>query len=309
LTFSVSVSVSVSVPFLTSLGIEDHTGATQVKTVLLALCALALMIPVPAQADAAAPDVLFIHGVLNSTACPGVRTAVQAAPLAKVLAAAGYTGSVKGVDFECGDSTGLDIKPYGTLTKSQYNANARIEDVAYALARFIQAEYTDKGRTVNIVGHSMGGLIAGYAVKRYGAQVARIVTISTPYGGFDEIPAGFTATSYTTSPAVCGSYVQCKEMITGSPFLKELASFPMPATTITTIGGSPKDCFSFASTSATAAQHKIDYYATAPVNYGHSAYLTDTSMKLDVPLRIDGVALTGRTHSLLMAATALQAPS
>ena len=272
---------------------------------LLALAALTLGPPAAAQAGATGPDVLYIHGVLTSTGCPGIKTATQAQPLAAVLKAAGYTGAVKGVDYECGDSTGVDIKPYGTLPKAQYNVNARIEDIAYALARFIKAEYTDKGKSVNVVGHSMGGLIAGYAVKKYGAQVANLVSISTPYGGFDEVPAGFTPTSYTTMPTVCGQYVECKEMITGCPFLTELASLPLPATVITTVGGSPKDVFSFDSTAATASQHKVDYYATAPVNYGHTAYITDTSTKLDVPLRVDGVARTGQPHSLLLVAKAL----
>lgn len=275
------------------------------KKILPALILLVLIVPVPARADATSPDVLYIHGVLAANGCPGIKTATQAAPLASVLKAAGYTGTVRGVDFECGDSTGVDIKPYGTLPKAQYNANARIEDVAYALAGYIRAQYTDKGRSVNIVGHSMGGLIANYAVKKYGAKVGKIVTISTPYGGFDEIPFGFTPTTYVMSPAVCGQFVQCKEMIIGCPFLTELASFALPTTLITTIGGSPKDIFSFASTAATAAQHKVDYYGTAPVNYGHSAYITDTSMKLDVPLRVDGVALVGQPHSLLLVARAL----
>ena len=273
--------------------------------VLLVLGALAALPWAPARAGTAGPDVLYLHGVLNSTGCPGIKTATQAAPLATVLKAAGYTGTVKGVDFECGDSTGVDIKPYGTLAKAKYNVNARIEDVAYALAQYIKATYTDQGRTVSLVGHSMGGLIAGYAVKKYGAQVASIVSISTPYGGFDEIPAGFTPTSYVTMPTVCGQYVQCKEMVMGSPFLTELASFPLPGTTITTIGGSPKDIFSFASTAATASQHNVNYYATSPVNYGHTAYITDTSMKLDVPLQLDGVARTAQPHSLLMVARAL----
>lgn len=265
------------------------------KILLIALVALGLSPLTPAHA-ATAPDVLYIHGYINSTGCAGIRTAVQAAPLATTLKAAGYTGTVKGVDYLCGDSTGVDIKPYGTLPKSGYTANAPIENIAQALCGYIAANYTEP---VNIVAHSMGGLIGDYAVKACGARVGQLVTLSTPRGGWDETPVYLMGLT-------CGGTEQCRQMTVGSPFLTNLATLPVPASTDSTaIGGSPKDVFTFASISAGQAQHKVDYYATTPVNYGHSAYLTDTSALLNVPARINGVAVTNQPHSLRMVARAL----
>lgn len=232
-------------------------------------------------------DVLYVHGYINSPGCPGIDTAKQALPLSNVLKTNGYAGKVIGVDWLCGDKNGVNIKPYGRIPASSFNANAHIDDVCYAFANYVKTVYNANGKTPNVVAHSMGGLITSCAAKTYGAVFNKVVTISTPYGGLDE-----------SLPLDCSLYTQCKEMVPGSAFLTDLRNKVKPSgITWTTIGGSPRDIMSYGSSSGTDATTKVNYYATTPVNYGHSAYLTDTSTAKNVPVRINDVATTGY-HSL-----------
>ena len=62
---------------------------------------------------------------------------------------------------------------------------ASIDDFAEQLAKRIDAILAETGaRTVSLVGHSMGGLVARAYLQRHGAsRVARVVTIGTPHAG------------------------------------------------------------------------------------------------------------------------------
>ncbi|MGA8112804.1 MAG: hypothetical protein WCA46_03970 [Actinocatenispora sp.] len=93
--------------------------------------------------------------------------------------------------------------------------NTRIQTIAKALANAVYRNYTSKGRSVNLVGHSMGGLIIRTAI--WGTQhhragypksidVANAVTLSTPHKGWD----------------CTSSNNQCQQMRPGSTFLKTL---------------------------------------------------------------------------------------
>jgi pimeloyl-ACP methyl ester carboxylesterase len=72
-------------------------------------------------------------------------------------------------------------------------SNARpIQDIARDLAIYIDREYTSKGRPVNVIGHSMGGLIARVALLGSAQgwegfpsklDVDNVVTLSTPHQG------------------------------------------------------------------------------------------------------------------------------
>lgn len=269
--------------------------ATTLATVLACLG-----LAVPAQA-ATAPDVLYVHGFIASSGCSGIDTAKQAAPLATVLKADGYAGRVIGVDWLCGDKNGANIKPYGTLPASAYNASIRIEDIATALAAYVRATYTDHALAApSCVGHSMGGLICLAAVKLYGMPASRVVTYSTPNKGWDKIPAG-------TMGIYCGTWTQCQEMTTGSTFLTGLESAPKPVGTAwTCVGGSPRDnVATINSACGPDAETKVDYYATGVVNYTHPGYMTDTSQLVNVTAKVNGqIAVIG--HSLRMGWEALR---
>jgi len=274
------------------------------RLLLPAIVIACTVVVLPAGATTSAPPVLYLHGFIGSPGCPGIDTSKQAAPLASTLKADGYTGPVIGIDWLCGDKGGANIKPFGTQPASSYNAGIKIEDIAYAFAWYVWTTYSSKGLPVNVVGHSMGGLITSYAVKHAGTAgfpayllIDRVATFSTPYAGLDK--------NGNTMAVSCGSYMQCQEMTPGSAFLTNLARLTRPASTIwTTIGGSPADIMTYASSSATDANAKVEYYDKTTVNYGHSAYMTDTSQKEDIKLRINGAGIVG-PHSLRMGWKAL----
>lgn len=265
--------------------------------------------------------VLYIHGIVASAGCPGLKTAKQAAPLKTVLTANGYKGTLVPIDYYCGDNTGISIRGAGgpstpEFPQNGYNATTPIERLGFDLSWFIYNTYTVKGQPVSVVAHSMGGLITAYAVTHAGQPnfpptllVQDVVTFSTPYGGVDEAPSPLTPQQYAT--IWCGSYAECSSLVPGSPFLTELASQVVPAAIDwTTIGGSPKDIMTYAASSAISADHKVNYYSKIPVDYGHSAYLTDTSNMQNMPAKItegSGVTwqITNGAHSLKWGAAAL----
>jgi pimeloyl-ACP methyl ester carboxylesterase len=75
---------------------------------------------------------------------------------------------------------------------------------------------------VDVVGHSMGGLVALYYVKRLGGarRVRRLVLLGTPARGTWSALLGLI-----TAPLGLASL----QLLPGSPFLRELAETPLPA--------------------------------------------------------------------------------
>lgn len=75
---------------------------------------------------------------------------------------------------------------------------------------------------VDVVGHSLGGLVATYLLKRLdrGRRVRRVVTLGTPHGG---TPAAWLGVALLglVSRAVW-------QMLPGAPLLRELAALPVP---------------------------------------------------------------------------------
>lgn len=276
---------------------------------------------VPTRVGAAADEpVLWVHGIVNTLdACrgmpgdPGVHADTQAAPLKSVLASDGQTPPVIGVKYYCGDTATADITncagPYGHF----YDNSVPIERLALDLACYINKHYSQYGQYVSIVGHSMGGLIAEYAVTHAGQPgwpsvlVHTVVTYSTPNGGADKTSPALWAAS-------CGIYEQCNEMLPGSAFLTSLAAAPMPSSVrLVTVGGGPADNVdSYASSTRPDAYWSINYFAKSPVDYSHTSYITDTSMALTEPytVRSNGATTTVTgVHSLLAGCRALEGAS
>jgi triacylglycerol esterase/lipase EstA (alpha/beta hydrolase family) len=76
---------------------------------------------------------------------------------------------------------------------------------------------------VDVVGHSLGGLVATYLLKRLdrGARVRRVVTLGTPHRGTPLALAG---------ALVLGAFSAAVwQMIPGAPLLRELERLPVPA--------------------------------------------------------------------------------
>ena len=97
-----------------------------------------------------------------------------------------------------------------------------IRDSAGLVARKVESIVAQTGVTkVDIVGHSMGGLVGLYYVKRLGGRhrVRRLVLLGTPMQGTWSALLGLF-----TAPLGLASL----QLLPGSPFLRELAETPLP---------------------------------------------------------------------------------
>ncbi|MEU0099335.1 alpha/beta hydrolase [Streptomyces sp. NPDC006267] len=164
---------------------------------------------------------------------------------------------------------------YTKNTKCSYNAggsrDTSIKDVAKKFANYVSKHYTEKNKKVDVVAHSMGGLVvraalhythkraAGFPKKLY---IEDVVTLGTPHAGITKSRA-----------ALCGKSRQCKDMRPGSSFLKGLPS-KMPSTTRngnmstdwTTISSYDDGTVSESSGIAGTADHEVQY--NAGINHG-----------------------------------------
>jgi pimeloyl-ACP methyl ester carboxylesterase len=97
-----------------------------------------------------------------------------------------------------------------------------IRDSAGLVARKVESIIAQTGvDEVDIVGHSMGGLVGLYYVKRLGGRhrVRRLVLLGTPTRGTWRAVLGLF-----TAPLGLASL----QLLPGSPFLQELAEAPLP---------------------------------------------------------------------------------
>jgi triacylglycerol lipase len=97
-----------------------------------------------------------------------------------------------------------------------------IRDSAGLIARKVESIVAQTGVTqVDIVGHSMGGLVGLYYLKRLGGRhrVRRLVLLGTPARGTWSALLGLV-----TAPLGLASL----QLLPGSPFLRELAEMPLP---------------------------------------------------------------------------------
>jgi pimeloyl-ACP methyl ester carboxylesterase len=97
-----------------------------------------------------------------------------------------------------------------------------IRDSAGLIARKVESIVAQTGVTqVDIVGHSMGGLVGLYYLKRLGGRhrVRRLVLLGTPARGTWSALLGLI-----TAPLGLASL----QLLPGSPFLRELQEMPLP---------------------------------------------------------------------------------
>lgn len=253
---------------------------------------------------------LFVHGFLYNL-CPQTNASQTFADAAATLKANGDTGPMDFIDYYACDSGGSNIQTHGNanayfpsganngLGGGMIGGNTNetdIRHISYQLAWYIYDTYSSKGKTVEIVSHSMGGLITEWMLYQVQAKnpvfppyvyVQDSVTISTPYAGVND---GYNNASW------CFSGIQCQQMLPGSSFLAELQAKGLNAqattagTDNTAIGGSPCDSVNnpAGTTVASGNTHKISYYANtpaAPTCYDHVSYLNDKSAAVDMPIR------------------------
>lgn len=152
----------------------------------LALTVLALATPV-SPASAADTQFLLVHGYGDHEEGKDCNGSTWKKALAYYQRAGGRErASMTTIGYYTGDR-GCDVKVASATNETP------IQDVAKDLANYIDAAYTGNGQPVDIVAHSMGGLVTRVALlgsaqgwKGFPAgklNVDNVVTLSTPHRG------------------------------------------------------------------------------------------------------------------------------
>ncbi|MGW0781416.1 lipase family alpha/beta hydrolase [Streptomyces sp. NPDC002913] len=159
---------------------------------------------------------------------------------------------------------------YSDNKNCSYNAgggrSTPIKEVAKKFANYVSKYYTEKGKKVDVVAHSMGGLVVRAALyytqqgaagfpKSKRLYIEDVVTLGTPHAGITK-----------SRVVLCGKAQQCKDMTPGSAFLKNLPS-KMPSTTRngnmstdwTTVSSYHDGTVSESSGIAGTADHEVQY--------------------------------------------------
>lgn len=138
-----------------------------------------------------------------------------------------------------------------------------IRDSAGLIARKVESLVAQTGVTrVDIVGHSMGGLVGLYYLKRLGGRhrVRRLVMLGTPaQGTWSALLGLFTAPLGRAS----------LQLLPGSPFLRDLAECPLPAGADVVAVGASRDWL------APVARTVLDGVRHISISTGHSGLLVD----------------------------------
>jgi hypothetical protein len=165
---------------------------------VLALAACSSSSPAPAPADVAvAVPVVAIHGYYDCAQPNPVETpwAFLAGALPAPLLPVAF--------YECDE---------GGHRVGSFTTDDSIDDVAAAVVAWLE-DTVGPSRPVDLVGHSMGGLVARVVAASDRVTIRNVVTLSTPHDGF---PPGHPFL------AACGPAAQCRDMTQGSPFLAAL---------------------------------------------------------------------------------------
>ena len=249
-----------------------------VLTALALVTVLMTAAPAEARTEGRNKRVLFIHG-LDASGDPGANCAAYWNDMERKFRDWGWDMplielSYYRFDTNCDHTInhhGRHGRHYGSghYASGGHGANTNIRHLGYHLAWYIYSHYSKDGRVVDVVAHSMGGLMIRYAL----AQVQRghdafpprllvedVVTMGTPHAG---------AKDWTE---LC-PYTQCDQMDGGSTLMKWLrryASEPDGA------GGTDWSVFSAADDNnvsmesgvAMGACHKVQYVDSSNIEHG-----------------------------------------
>lgn len=269
---------------------------------LLVVLAATLLAPAGAQArtDTRDKPVIFVHG-LDAVGDPGVSCSSTFGTMESKLRALGQTGTFdtvkyyeydSGCDHSINSSGGNPGQHYasGHYADGGHGANTDIRHLGYHFAWYVYNNYSSKGITVDLVGHSMGGLIIRYAVGAVENQLSGFppylyvedgVTLGSPHGG-------------ARSAVWLCVYTECDQMHAGSNILVWMQNYAWEPDgvggTDWTSMGSDDDNYVAADRAVGSKQdhsadeyfgscHKVWYLTSA--NLEHSDYMNDTSTLLD----------------------------
>jgi hypothetical protein len=200
----------------------------------------------------------------------------------------GLTGQKVTVKYYFGDTNCThNLQSYGTNGRhydpgTTWDRYVRLEHLGYRLAWMIYNQFSSRGITVDVVSHSMGGLITRYALAQTARRHADFppylyvedsVTLGTPHAG-----TGWANWCWTT---------QCSQMRPGSSFVNWLAAnAPNPqgsgGTDWTAVGAYDDEIVSESSAVSMSAAHKIQYLDSANVYHSDYYGLNTDSRTADV---------------------------
>ncbi|MQY02482.1 alpha/beta hydrolase [Actinomadura macrotermitis] len=234
-----------------------------VSALTAAVAAVPALHAVPAAAAGSADPVYLVHGVQWDGGADCASAWRQATP---ELRGQGLRGPVVMWGYYKGDRN--------CTRKYDGGRDTSVKELGRRLAWDIYLRHSRQGRYVNVLAHSMGGLVTAAAlagVRKYGGRsaawppylrVRNAVTLSTPFRG-------------TTCSA---RYRQCTDLRAGSALLRWLAASPNPqgrgGTDWTLIGAHDDTRVKTSSALGMKARHK-DVYAAGQhithVNLHHLA--------------------------------------
>ena len=266
-----------------------RTATIQRPTVGILIAALALALAlhhttagrVEARTDETTKPTIFVHGYSGGD-CEG-----DWGFLMDDMRASGWTGMFYVPRFLDGDSACSArpkvamgcMKCFGSHehwfghSGSSHTNNTSIRHLAWHLANYISVNFSDKGIAVDVVAHSMGGLMIRYALAKQGVdlfprlKVEDVVTLGSPHNG-----ASFAQLTGTKQGA---------EMEPGSSLIAWLKSWAMNpkgagGTDWTVIGSHGDLIVQEGSATAMSAPHRWRY-TTSPDWIHHRDYMKSWS--------------------------------
>lgn len=202
------------------------------------------------------------------------------------------------------------LQQCGVTDLTTLDDGVSIERLSCMTAWYIWDQFSSQGQSINIVDHSMGGLIVQYALAATNGQIPvnisnatfppgpllvdNVITFGTPFGGYPPAVAHAVCPTGFLGLDACYEGV---EMQSDSAFMNELAADAAQSpqgqggTSWTMIGS---DCFlggcdntDEANNTSTYMQggHKV-VYTCNPVCYDHGGYLTDSSAAFDNEVKV-----------------------
>ncbi len=269
--------------------------------------------------------VIFVHGFSQQSKsdCNGSWGTAKS-----YLQSNGWHGSIIKVGYYGGD-TNCDValgnyagNCTGYYAGNQGTNNESIRHIACELAWYIWDNFTQYGRNVQLVGHSMGGLIIRWALYATPFDpnlppyigVQDVVTFATPHAGIPVAGAAFF---------ICFECLQAQEMRNNNAFMVELTNYgqnPQGAgwgTDWSIYGSSCESWYNifdpgvdWHSSLGMYSEHKVEFLN--PPCYDHGGYLPDTSNSDNLTVHwssnsgSDAVGNTSATwahslHAMLMA--------
>ena len=190
------------------------------------IACLALVSTAQARTDDRTKGVYFIHGFSHNA---GIDCATEFAIMKDRFRYWGFTGGWGTVGYYTNDTNctmaegrGSSHSRHDPHDGTEHGVNTSIEHIAHHVAWLIYDQSTKLGKTVDVVAHSMGGLIIRYAIAQTknrhpdfppSLKIEDVVTMGTPHGG--------VRTSWLTLG--CSGYAhQCRQMTAGSGLLNWL---------------------------------------------------------------------------------------